>query len=110
MRVWQTTASLTSVCRKVMDQMFLETTTRQMADKRVIGNSQHIITKDILGLTNTTIICGEMTSSVHERIAMDVIYLEIAKALKILSRKEIGLLGCRTSGQLFKVQLAAHYL
>lgn len=58
-----------------------------MADKRVLGYSQHIINKNILGLTNMTIFCGKTTSSVHGRIAIDVIYLRLNKALKILGRK-----------------------
>ena len=37
--------SLTSVCRKVMEQLILETIFRHMKDKKVTGSSQHDFTK-----------------------------------------------------------------
>jgi len=61
--------------------MLLESISRQMPDKKVTGNNQHIITKIILSLTKMIVFCGEMTSSVHERTAIYIFYLGLSKAL-----------------------------
>ncbi|KAK4828452.1 hypothetical protein QYF61_026677, partial [Mycteria americana] len=50
-----------------------------MKEKVVIGNSQHGFTR-----TNLTASCDEMTSSVDEGKAEDVVYLEFSKAFHLL--------------------------
>ncbi|KAJ7411271.1 hypothetical protein BTVI_50499 [Pitangus sulphuratus] len=70
--------------RKVMEQLILETVSRQMKAKKAIRNSQHGFTKGKSCLTNLINFCDEMTGPVDEGKAVDF-YLDFMKTFNSVS-------------------------
>lgn len=64
----------------MMEQIILETTSKQMKDKKVIRDRQHRFMKGKSSLANPITLCDEMTDLVDEGRAVDVVYLSYGKA------------------------------
>jgi len=77
--------SLTSIPGKVMKQLILEVTNKQVEEKKVIRSSQHGFTKRKSCLTNLIAFYHSMTGWVDEGRAVDVVYLDFRKAFDIVS-------------------------
>jgi len=65
--------SCTSILEKVMEQLILETISRQMKDKREIRSNQHRFMKAKSCLTRLIAFCEEMSGLVEEGRAVDVV-------------------------------------
>jgi len=77
--------SLTSIPGKVMEQLILEVTNKQVEEIMVIRSSQHGFTKMKSCLTNLTAFYNGMIHWVDEGRAMDVVYLDFSKAFDTVS-------------------------
>ncbi|CAM4601780.1 unnamed protein product [Lepidochelys olivacea] len=74
--------SLTSVPGKIMEQ---ESILKHLEERKVIRNSQHGFTKGKSCLTNLIAFYDEITGSVHEGKAVNVLFLDFSKAFDMVS-------------------------
>ncbi|CAM4534308.1 unnamed protein product [Caretta caretta] len=77
--------SLTSVPGKSMEQVLKESILKHLEERKVIRNSQHGFTKGKSYLTNLTAFYDEITGSVVEGKAVDVLFLDFSKAFDTVS-------------------------
>ena len=77
--------SLTSVPGKVMEQLVLDTISKQLEEKKVIRNNQHVFVKGKSRSTNLVVFSDSITSWVDRGRAVDVIYLDFSKAFDTVS-------------------------
>ncbi|GAB0179383.1 mitochondrial enolase superfamily member 1 [Grus japonensis] len=79
--------SLTLILGKVMEQLILESISRQIKDKNIIRNSKYGFTKRKSWLTNLINSYDEVTGQVDEGRAVDILYLDYRKAFDTVSHK-----------------------
>ncbi|PKU34297.1 rna-directed dna polymerase from mobile element jockey-like [Limosa lapponica baueri] len=71
--------SLVSVPGKIMDQVLLETLSRHMENKEIIGECPHGFTKGKSCLINLVASYDDVTASVNKGKATDTVYLDLSK-------------------------------
>ncbi|PKU45797.1 rna-directed dna polymerase from mobile element jockey- hypothetical protein [Limosa lapponica baueri] len=77
--------SLTSIPRKVMDQLILEVIPKHLEEKKVIRSGQHGFTKGKSCFTNLIAFYDGMAGWVDKGRAVDVVYLDFSKAFNTIS-------------------------
>ncbi|CAM5130495.1 unnamed protein product, partial [Natator depressus] len=77
--------SLTSVPGKIMEQVLKESILKHLEERKVISNSQHGFTKRKSRLTNLIAFYDEITGSVDEGKAVDMLFLDFNKAFDTVS-------------------------
>ncbi|CAM4593510.1 unnamed protein product [Caretta caretta] len=68
-----------------MEQVLKESILKHLEERKVIRNSQHGFTKGKSCLTNLTALYDEITGSVDEGKAVDVLFLDFSKAFDTVS-------------------------
>ncbi|CAM4602329.1 unnamed protein product [Caretta caretta] len=68
-----------------MEQVLKESILKHLEEREVIRNSQHGLTKDKSCLTNLIAFYDEITGSVDEGKAVDMLYLDFSKAFDTVS-------------------------
>ncbi|CAM5116992.1 unnamed protein product [Natator depressus] len=68
-----------------MEQVLKESILKHLEERKVIRNSQHGFTKGKSCLTNLIAFCDEITGSVDEGKAVDVLFLDFSKAFDMVS-------------------------
>ncbi|CAM5168600.1 unnamed protein product [Natator depressus] len=68
-----------------MEQVLKESILKHLEERKVIRNSQHGFTKDKSCLTNLIAFYDEITGSVDEGKAVDVLFLDFSKAFDMVS-------------------------
>ncbi|CAM5077342.1 unnamed protein product [Eretmochelys imbricata] len=77
--------SLTSVPGNIMEQVLRESILKHLEERKVIRNSQHGFTKGKSCLANLIAFYDEITGSVDEGKAVDVLFLDFSKAFDTIS-------------------------
>ncbi|CAM4679320.1 unnamed protein product [Lepidochelys kempii] len=77
--------SLTSVPGKIMEQVLKESILKHLEERKVIRNSQHGFTKGKSCMTNLIAFYDEITGSVDEGKAVDMLFLDFSKAFDTVS-------------------------
>ncbi|CAM4557775.1 unnamed protein product [Caretta caretta] len=77
--------SLTSVPGKIMEQVLKKSILKHFEERKVIRNSQHGFTKGKSCLTNLIAFYDEITGSMDEGKAVDVLFLDFSKAFDTVS-------------------------
>ncbi|CAM4537532.1 unnamed protein product [Lepidochelys kempii] len=77
--------SLTSVPGKIMEQVLKDSILKHLEERKVIRNSQHGFTQGKSCLTNLIAFYEEITGSVDEGKAVDVLFLDFSKAFDTVS-------------------------
>ncbi|CAM4544601.1 unnamed protein product [Caretta caretta] len=77
--------SLTSVPGNIKEQVFKESILKHLHERKVIRNSQHGFTKGKSCLTNLIAFYDEITGSVDEGKAVDMLFLDFSKAFDTVS-------------------------
>jgi len=71
--------SLILIPGKLMEQLILETVTRQIKDEKIIRSSQHGFTKGKLCLTNLVNCNEEVTDLVDEGRKVNIVWMDFRK-------------------------------
>ncbi|CAM4580634.1 unnamed protein product [Caretta caretta] len=77
--------SLTSVPGKIMEQVLKKSILKHLEERKVIRNSQHGFIKGKSCLTNLIVFYDEITGSVDEGKAVEVLFLDFSKAFDTVS-------------------------
>ncbi|CAM5084405.1 unnamed protein product [Natator depressus] len=81
--------SLPSVPRKIMEHVLKESILKHLEERKVIRNSQHGFTKGKSCLTNLIAFYDEITGSVDEGKAVDVLFLDFSKGFDTVSHSTL---------------------
>jgi len=81
--------SITSIPGKVVEQLILDVTSKQVEEKKVVRSSQHGFTKGKSCLTNLIAFYDGVTGWVDEGRAVDVVYLDFSKAFDTVSHDTV---------------------